>query len=228
MIAIDFQGGAHGNYLEFVCNKIAGVTHGIPFNSSGAAHSKQYIAKKIFAANHYSFTPTAFPSNRIISIQISIDDLLPLQQISLLRAGDYGYDNDALDQNTYHKLNNNDYKWVLKQLIDSFFTNQIKESYDAIKDPSWPSVSNKAEYNQLPQWIKDECKNIHNLTLLELNEQTPDCPRSVLREFFQVGFMNPLRHGFITQQSVVNYSDDCDIFVFLKCVVFYKPFCIWF
>jgi hypothetical protein len=26
MIYIDFQGGAHGNYLEFACNTMCGVT----------------------------------------------------------------------------------------------------------------------------------------------------------------------------------------------------------
>ena len=90
MIHIDFQGGAHGNYLEFVCNKIAGVTVNTPFNSLGASHSKQYTGIKIFHADHYSFLHKPFVFNKIISIQIDTDDLLLLQQISLLREGDYG------------------------------------------------------------------------------------------------------------------------------------------
>jgi len=43
MIYIDFQGGAHGNFLEYVCNKfLANVpTDGNPFNSLGASHDKK-------------------------------------------------------------------------------------------------------------------------------------------------------------------------------------------
>ena len=94
MIHIDFQGGAHGNYLEFVCNKIAGVATGMPFNSIGASHNKVYTGKKIFYADHYTWWPKPIVFDKIISIQIGKDDLLPLQQVSLLRAGDFGYDNN--------------------------------------------------------------------------------------------------------------------------------------
>jgi hypothetical protein len=137
-----------------------------------------------------------------------------LQQISLLRAGDYGYNNDELEINTYNKLNNANYRWVLDQLINSFFKNQIKESYNAVKDPSWPPVNTLSDYVQLPQWIQDECKNIHNLNLLELNKNHPDCARHVLREFFQIGFSNPEQHGFIKSQKQIIYPDDFDVFVF--------------
>jgi hypothetical protein len=214
MICIDFQGGAHGNYLEFVCNKIAGRTIGLPFNDAGASHNKQYIKPKLFFRDHYSFSPIPFVSKKVISIQIVPDDLLALQQISLLRAGDYGYDSDKLEINTYNKLNNNNYRWVLDQLINSFFKNQIKESYNAVKDPGWPEIDNLSDYVQLPQWIQDECKNIHNLNLLELNENNPDCPRHVLREFFQIGFSNPEQHGFIARQKQIIYPCDFDVFVF--------------
>ena len=80
MIHIDFQGGAHGNYLEFVCNKIAGVAVGMPFTTTGpaagAAHNKIYTGGKIFYANHYSLWSIPFVFDKIISIQINEDDLL--------------------------------------------------------------------------------------------------------------------------------------------------------
>jgi hypothetical protein len=213
MICIDFQGGAHGNYLEFVCNKIAGCTTGSPFNAYGASHNKKYIKPKLFFSNHYSFLPSPFLSKKVISIQLDSDDLLALQQISLLRAGDYGYDNDELEINTYNKLNNTNYRWVLDQLINSFFKNQIKESYDAVKDPGWPPVTTLTDYVQLPQWIQDECRNIHDLSLLELNENHPNCPRRILREFFQIGFENVEQYGFIERQKQIIYPDDFDVFV---------------
>ena len=130
MIQIDFQGGAHGNYLEFVCNTMCGVTGNVlPFNSAGASHSKQYIGKKVFYADHYSYQGKDL-GEKVVSIQITNNDLLPLLQISLLRAGDYGYDNNNLEVDTYNKLNNSDYRWVLDKLIDGFFKDQIQQSYN--------------------------------------------------------------------------------------------------
>jgi len=216
MIHIDFQGGAHGNYLEFVCNKIAGVAVGTPFNSAGASHDKVYVEGKIFHADHYSFwtRPRPFVFDKIISVQINKDDLLPLQQISLLRAGDYGYDNDQLEINTFNKLNNEHYCWVLNNIVQSFFTNQIRDSYDAVKDTTWPEVTTLAEFENLPGWIKQECIEQHKLELLEISPTQPDCPRPILREFFQIGFQQPEIHGFLDKQQAVKYDKLKQVYVF--------------
>lgn len=206
MIQIDFQGGAHGNYLEFVCNKICGITADrLPFSDKGAAHTKKYTQEKIFYSGHYSYSGLPL-ENKLISIQITADDLLPLTQISLLRAGDYGYDSNELEIDTYNKLNNLNYRWVLDQLISGFFQNQIQQSYDNIKDPSWPSVSTIEEFNRLPDHIKNECIDLHHLELLELNKNYPNCPRSILLEFFQIGFENPNSQGFMQRQQLINYG----------------------
>lgn len=214
MIHIDFQGGAHGNYLEFVCNKIAGVATGMPFNSAGASHDKVYTGEKIFYADHYSFRPKPFVFDKIISIQIDKDDLLPLQQISLLRAGDYGYNNNQLEIDTYNKLNNQNYNWVLYNIIQSFFTNQIRDSYNAVKDPSWPEVTTLKEFENLPNWIKKECIEQHKLELLEISPAHPDCPRPILREFFQIGFQQPELHGFIDMQQKIKYNESKQVYIF--------------
>lgn len=214
MIHIDFQGGAHGNYLEFVCNKIAGISVGMPFNLTGAAHAKKYRGKRMFYADHYSFLPKPFKFNKIISIQIDVDDLLSLQQISLLRSGDYGYNNDQLEVDTYNKLNNVDYCWMLTEIVKNFFTNQIQDSYNAVKDPNWPDVTTMQEFEQLPKLIKKECIEQHKLELLEISPTHPDCPRSVLREFFQIGFQQPAHHGFITRQQKIKYDESKQIYVF--------------
>lgn len=217
MIHIDFQGGTHGNFLEFVCNKIAGVVehNTLPFNRQGASHDQIYCAEPVFFAGHYSYLPNTYRTfKRIISIQINPNDLLPLSQISLLRAGDYGYDNDQLEINTFNKLNNENYRWVLDTLIDGFFTNQIRNSYDAVRDPTWPNVNSLGDFYQLPDHIRTECIQQHRLVLLELSENNPDCPRSVLREFFKIGFQNPSQHGFITRQQKAVYQEDDDVHVF--------------
>jgi len=214
MIHIDFQGGAHGNYLEFVCNKIAGITVGSPFDSTGASHKKQYTGIKIFHAAHYSFSHIPFVFDKIISIQIDVDDLLPLQQISLLRAGNYEYNNNQLEIDTYNKLNNQNYRWVLDNIIHSFFTNQIRDSYNTVKDLSWPMVTTLAEFENLPDWIKQECITQHKLELLEISSTHPNCPRPMLREFFQIGFQQPAIHGFLTEQQAVKYDKLKQVYVF--------------
>lgn len=219
MTYIDFQGGAHGNYLEFICNSfLAKVkTVGLPFNSLGASHSKKYISDIEFKAGHYfeySGVKTEFANSRIISIQINYDDLLPLSSISLVRAGDYNIDNNQLEINTYEKWNNIDYKWVLDNLINGFFNNQVQSGYNAVKDETWPSIVSVAEFKKLPTWIQDECINIHNLQLLELTPESPDCPRDVLREFFKLSYKFPEQSGFITQQEKMTYDASNDVRIF--------------
>ena len=215
MIHIDFQGGAHGNYLEFVCNKIAGITVGSPFNSNGASHVKRYKKGRLFYANHYSAHSKPFKFNKIISIQIDIDSLLPLQQISFLRGGDNGFDNDLLEIDTFNKLSNaRQYRHMLDEIIQRFFTNQIRDSYNAVKDPSWPEVTTLSEFNNLPYSIKQECVDQHKLVLLELSSTQPDCPRSVLREFFQIAFQHPEQNGFIARQNQINYDVSKQIYLF--------------
>jgi hypothetical protein len=214
MIYINAQGGSHGNYLEFVCNKIAGVaTPGaLPFNSLGASHNKMYCAPKVFCGlEHYGIHPE-LPS-KVMAIQIAPDDLLPLNQVSILRAEDYGYDNNQLEIDTFNKLNNRHYRWVLDQLIDGFFADQISQSYDAVKDPSWPKVESMSDFAQLPEHIRSECLQQHGLVLLELTKAKPDCPRSVLREFFKIGFQDPDQHGFIARQKKATYNTH-DVYFF--------------
>jgi len=218
MIYIDFQGGAHGNYLEFVCNKILAKikTSGpTPFNTLGSSHSKKYLEPQVFQMGHYSFQSSSIPNNsKVISITINNDDLLPLQSISLLRAGDRNIDPDQLEIDTYNKWNNSNYQWVLDNLINGFFKDQLTNSYNAVKDESWPDVSTVAEFKTLPDWIQEECVNMHNLTLYELDSISPDCPRNVLREFFKIGFKNPEQAGFITQQKNMIYDSSNDVRIF--------------
>jgi hypothetical protein len=221
MVHIDFQGGTHGNYLEFVCNKFLGgvPVHGTPFNDLGASHNKKYLDEKKFEAQHYfhyqSFSKkTIIENSKIISIQIVPDDLLPLSSVSLLRAGDYSINNNQLEINTYNKLNNISYQLVLTNLISNYFQSQIQESYDAVKAPTWPPVSTLEDFKKLPTWIQEECLTQHNLELLDLSLESPNCPRYVLREFFKTGFKNPEISGFMTQQEKMTYNDSNDVYLF--------------
>lgn len=215
-VKIDFQSGAHGNYLEFVCNKfIAGIKSAeMPFNSLGASHDKNYQSDKFFEANHYSFLEgLSVVDNAVISIQFKPDDLLPLSMISLLRAGDHDIDNNQLDVNTYHKFNNSHYSCVLDNIVDSFFTNQIKDSYNNVKDDTWPLVNTLDDFNNLPSNIKDECLHVHKLRLLELSENSPDCPIDILYEFFKGSFKYPEQSGFMSKQRQLVYLNN-RVFIF--------------
>jgi hypothetical protein len=153
-------------------------------------------------------------ADKVVSIQVTENDLLPLCQISLLRAGDYGYDNNELESDTYNKLNNANYKWTLDKLIDGFFRNQIQTSYNNVRDPDWPDVKSLQEFEQLPVHIRQECEQVHNLELRELSADHPDCPRSVLREFFQIGFEHPDQQGFMHRQTTMLDYADRDVYVF--------------
>lgn len=219
MIYIDFQGGSHGNYLDFVCNKFLAKIpcNELPFNSLGASHSKSYLADKEFTCGHYFADPAKkakLHNNKIISIQITPDDLLPLSAISLLRAGDHNIDNDRLEINTYHKLNNSNYRWVLDNIIKNFFQTQVRDSYNFVKDTTWPPVNTIDDFEKLDDWIKHECLTQHKLKLLQFDADHPDCPRHVLREFFKLSFYYPDRSGFMTLQKNMVYDISNDVFVF--------------
>lgn len=219
MIYIDFQGGTHGNYLEFICNKfLANVpTAGLPFNKAGASHRKKYLGDLIFVAGHYFEylgKKTVIKDSKIVSIRVDYDDLLPLTSISLLRAGDYNIDNNELEKNTYNKWHNPSHQWVLDNLIDSFFKNQLQTSYNNVKDSTWPSIDSLDDFKKLPAFIQDECLNHHNLKLYELTPELPDCPRHILREFFKLSFKYPEQAGFISQQKKMEYDPSTEVWNF--------------
>jgi hypothetical protein len=150
----------------------------------------------------------------VIAVKMQADDLLQLSQISLLRAGDYGYNNDELEVDTYHKFSNKNYQWVLDNILNSFFANQIKNSYDRVKDPAWPDITTLEDFQHLPAHIRQECIEVHNLELLELSFANPNCPRHILREFFQLGFEDPVNSGFMTQQQLMRYDECIDVYDF--------------
>lgn len=228
MIYIDFQGGAHGNFLEFVCNTLlARIKSRIttPFNQLGASHRKGYAEPAVFYADHYFLNEPKLVDSKIISIKVTADDLLPLSSISLLRAGDYNYNNDELEVDTYNKLNNIHYRWVLDIIIDRYFLNQVVNSYNRVRDSTWPTILSLTDFEQLPTHIKEECINVHHLELLALTPETPNCPRYILREFFKIGFKYPENSGFIAQQRLMTYDASNDVYYFpFSCFYDYNKF----
>lgn len=220
MIYIDFQRGAHGHYLEYICNRfIANVqVDGLPFNQFGAAHNRKYKSPRRFRAGHFFQGQGAFANHvgqKIISIRIQHKDLLPLTSVSLLRTKDMQIDNNQLEIDTFNKINNREYKWMLDNINESYFKKQLLEGYNDVKDPSWPNINSLKEFMLLPSNIKKECKEVFSIEPVWLSAKYPDCPRNILREFFKIGFKYPEIHGFtIQQEKMKKYDQNNDIHIF--------------
>jgi hypothetical protein len=167
-ILIDFQGGSHGNFLEFLLNKFYHNRHDwvTPFTNLGTSHNKPYNnnTKNKFLAWHFTNIPPYVPgpdttvlnkNSNIVLITFDASDLLVFMSLSLLRAGELNIENDALEIDTYNKLNNINYRNLLENIIESY-------------------------------QIKDSC-----------SPDNPNVSRHILREFFKFGFKTPDINGFI-------------------------------
>lgn len=49
-----------------------------------------------------------------------------------------------------------------QNFYESYSTNFCQFDFDEIKDPAWPDCANWDQWNQLPLWIKNECKENFN------------------------------------------------------------------
>ena len=129
-ICIDYYPGSHGSFLEFVCNKMAGVNavNNDPFSPNGAAHNKHYVEpeQQVFFAGHWWAKKSTLPTTKILSISFTADDALLLEQIGFLRSGPYQFDTNLLENNTYHKLNNKHFRPLLDLIIDEYFIDESR------------------------------------------------------------------------------------------------------
>ena len=206
MILIDFVPGSHGNYLEFVLNKLVmreNLPNDTPFNHLGASHNKIRHKDQLFKCGHF-FQDELYYSDDIISIRFTSDDLLPLMTVSLFRAGNMAIDDKNLHIDTFNKLNNNLYKSVLNNLKNSY-GKTIIESYNSIKAAEWPDISYPEEFYTLPTHIQLECENDFKFRVYPLTHDYPNCGRDILREFFKFGFKDTAINGLMQEQSRMQY-----------------------
>jgi hypothetical protein len=108
-VYIDFYGGAHGHFLEYVVNRyllnVASADF-TPFVPSGASHqtTPAYQEDRKAFSDHYSpFNLTIAGKNNLI-VQIHVDLFYPVLYNSILRAGDVSLDIDNLELDTLDKL----------------------------------------------------------------------------------------------------------------------------
>lgn len=123
ILEIDFVAGSHGNFLEFILNKlILKNINYLPFTELGTSHNKLYDKFSMpVQANHYNSSNLKIKSNNVIHIVVTEeDDLLQFMSISLFRSGDLAIKDDELEINTFNKLNNGAYKNLLNDISSSY------------------------------------------------------------------------------------------------------------
>ena len=124
-VSIDFVAGAHGQFLEYMCNRFI-AHHGIfysPFNQLGASHMNMRRQNYVFKANHFSLLNLP-KQQRVIKISFNYKDLLPLSSGCFLRAGDSNIDVRSLEIDTYNKLCNG-YFDSLVSAINSAYAKEV-------------------------------------------------------------------------------------------------------
>jgi hypothetical protein len=231
VILIDFVAGTHGNYLEFVLNKLIygdQLLQATPFNDLGASHSKHtenYQQHRFFRCDHWHRYSAAMPAKDVVSIQFGADDLLPLMTVSLLRAADQNIHDNDLQHNTYHKLNNEFYQVILEQLANTYGCRLDAENPNCeryilreffkfgFRDPAingYIVQRNRMCYNTDYRVYYLPYSSFYNMAdfCTELDN---------IQSFFNLVYQDvdiaPLHREFLTRQFQVNYKQQCDVIV---------------
>jgi hypothetical protein len=204
MIAIGFYPGTHGNFLEFVLNKLmydSQITMSSPFsNFLGTSHAQRTDSNY---QKHRYFKCYAWPSHKklidsfdkIIKIDFNSTEDLTVVQLNLKRGEDYNIDPTTLENNTYFKLLN---KYGPEgaegngpnRLADCIQKYSNLEGYYNIKDKAWPNILTVNDFYLLPVDIINECVNQFGFIPFQFNEQHPNAPRWILRDIFKNWFLN--------------------------------------
>jgi len=227
MIAIDYIPGTHGNFLEFALNKLllGDQIQKFPFNHIGASHAKDdvYNSLRQFECRHW-FLEGGCTFSHVIAIKFSIEDLLPLHSVSLLRAGNMNIDDDFLHINTYEKLNNKWYRLVLENLHNNY------------ADAEYPLTPNSPDFprGRLREFFKfafqDPLNNglwqmqqlmqySHDQTVYEFpysafyDKKLFDIEIEKLQQFFKLTWLpvdlTELHEQFLTRQPQCAYKAQC-------------------
>ena len=127
LIEIDFQGGTHGSFLEYILNDCFSreeIPH--PFTDIGTSHNwpTGYIKdEKPAQTRHFKSDNIPFTTDNIIVIEVDNNvNLLNVQALSLYRAGNAKIKESELSTNTFQKLmmNRNQYAYMIESLRDNY------------------------------------------------------------------------------------------------------------
>lgn len=137
-ILIDFAGGTHGNFLEYLLNKFYySEDWSPPFTDIGTSYNKEYNPPdKKFFAGHFAreenpdrelFSEYVNRSQKVIMITYESTELLQMALNSIYRAGDSKIDIDNLENNTYNKLMKFNFYHELMETLNKSYNLQCSE-----------------------------------------------------------------------------------------------------
>jgi len=232
MIYIDYRPGTYGPFLEFVCNAYLADLPLMGRNiieDPNIYHTTEYMENRTFRADTYTIhslvekqrlglvvgvVPSYIRNTKIIRIIVNTDDLLPMICTSFSTPSHNGCMPENLETNTYNKLANQDHQPILDSLQLYFNDSDVIDSYNNVKAEEWPNIETVQDFLDLPAHIQRECQETYGIKPYKLTQETPDCPRHVLRDFFRNIFLTADTVPYITQQHQIAYHDSNDIFVF--------------
>ena len=200
MFKIVFYPGTHGNYLEFILNKLIfgdKINISNPLGTLGTSHIQRtdsnYRAHNKFKCKFFDQNTVLSTDEHLILITVDPEDDITALQLNLKRGEDYNIDPDTLTENTYYKLINKfgpmGYSGIgPNTIIDHVNQYTDISPYYNIKDPSWPDIQSVKDYWNLPELILNECVTVFKFKPVCLSEQHPDAPRWVLRALFNEWF----------------------------------------
>ena len=203
MIKIMFYGGTHGNYVEFVLNRLVygdKINFSVPYSPTGTCHQQRkessYQQHRHFAcygAFHDEIVKQLDCKESFIKIDFDASEDCTVFQLNLKRGEDYNIDPVFLHENTYFKLSGKYGPGGVThngpdKIIDCINQYLSFEPYENIKDPSWPEVTTIEQFYALPKPILDECINIFDYKPVYINKNYPDAPSWVLRSIFKSWF----------------------------------------
>jgi hypothetical protein len=204
MIPIIFYAGTHGNFVEFVLNK---VIHGDkihisnPLGVLGTSHSQQTDANYQLHRTFKCYHPEDYDyslNQPIIKINFDSSEDIFLIQLTLKRGKDHNIDSDTLEYKTYQKLFGKYSRYGKDGHGPDKIINDINKFTDLtpyynIKDDSWPAINSVDDFYNLPKHILDECINVFRYRPIQITEDRPDAPRWVLRSIFKSWFFDQSR-----------------------------------
>jgi hypothetical protein len=119
------------------------------FNSQNLVWDKFVITSKIFKSKPKISAQTPREANPTIFSASVFYYLLPLLEIDYDLVYDLG-------------CGGNMFKSYIPQLkgIGAEWS-----SYQNVKDPSWPNISSRQDFDNLPEWIKHECLHVHKINI---------------------------------------------------------------
>ena len=204
MISIVFYAGTHGNFLEFVLNKLmhgSQITMSSPTsNSLGTSHTQRkdsnYQKHKYFVCHGWPSSGKQIDiSNKFIKIDFGEAEDLTVVQLNLKRGEDYNIDPDDLENNTYFKLLNKygsdgEKENGPNRLADCIQQYSNLQGYYNIKDESWADIQTPADFYSLPVDVIKECTDDFGFVPFQFDEHHPNAPRWILRDIFKNWFLD--------------------------------------